>query len=295
MKQAISGIYCIENLTNNKKYIGYAKDIFKRWNDHKNQLKRSVHANRYLQGSFDKHGEDNFIYYIVQEMEYNQRQLKLMEIYWIAYYNSFIEDGCGYNLTRGGDGTSLSKETKEKISKSMMGKMVGEKNPMWKKVVSEETKEKMRKSHPDLKGEKSPNFGRHFETSEETRKKLSIAGKGRTHSEESKKKISKFHKGKIVSEETRKKLSESHKELRTAQGRTRGNKKFSSQYAGVCAKCKKWASKIRHNGILYYLGLFVDEIDAARAYDLKALELYGPNANLNFPNWPSIENEEVKE
>jgi len=32
----------------------------------------------------------------------------------------------------------------------------------------------------------------------------------------------------------------------------------------------------------YYLGLFRDEADAAKAYDQKAFELLGENAKLNF-------------
>ena len=33
-----SGIYCIENLTNRKKYIGQSVDIPNRWRQHKNEL-----------------------------------------------------------------------------------------------------------------------------------------------------------------------------------------------------------------------------------------------------------------
>jgi group I intron endonuclease len=46
-----------------------------------------------------------------------------------------------------------------------------------------------------------------FVMAEETKKKLSIAHKGRVKSEETRRKLSEAHKGKIVSEETRKKLS----------------------------------------------------------------------------------------
>ena len=46
--------------------------------------------------------------------------------------------------------------------------------------------------------------------SEETRKKMSEAGKGKTPSEESRRKMSEAQKGKILSEETRRKLSETH-------------------------------------------------------------------------------------
>ena len=47
--------------------------------------------------------------------------------------------------------------------------------------------------------------------SEATRKKISLAGKGRKHSEDTKRKIAEGNKGKCVSEATRKKISLAHK------------------------------------------------------------------------------------
>ena len=33
--EIISGIYCIINKINNKKYVGLSKDIYRRWGEHK--------------------------------------------------------------------------------------------------------------------------------------------------------------------------------------------------------------------------------------------------------------------
>jgi len=46
---------------------------------------------------------------------------------------------------------------------------------------------------------------------------------------------------------------------------------------------KVWAATITHNNKVYYLGSYHTEEDAAKAYDKKALELYGDNARRNFP------------
>ena len=54
-----------------------------------------------------------------------------------------------------------------------------------------------------------------------------------------------------------------------------------SQYIGVSKSGKKWCSTIRKNNIKYPLGYFKEEIDAAKAYNAKAIELYGDCANLN--------------
>lgn len=59
----------------------------------------------------------------------------------------------------------------------------------------------------------------------------------------------------------------------------------SSNYIGVhlCSKGKPWQAKIRRNNIEYNLGCYLNEIDAARAYDKKSYELFGDRAKLNFP------------
>jgi hypothetical protein len=133
------------------------------------------------------------------------------------------------NVTNGGTGVTGYKHTPESIKKRL--------DAMEGYAPSEETKEKMREAHL---GEKNHFFGKkHLDVvkqkisetkkanpskpwlgksrSEETRKKISDALKGRVgykHTDESKEKLSLAHKGKKQappSEETRKKLSESGK------------------------------------------------------------------------------------
>jgi len=66
----------------------------------------------------------------------------------------------------------------------------------------------------------------------------------------------------------------------------RGKFRGSSKFKGVCwqKQSKKWQAHIRYFGKLIYLGLFIDEVSGATAYDLKAKELFGEFANLNFPH-----------
>jgi len=60
----------------------------------------------------------------------------------------------------------------------------------------------------------------------------------------------------------------------------------SSQYKGVSYDKEhgKWEAGIHINGKRIHIGLFDSEIEAARAYDRKAQELFGQYAYLNFPD-----------
>ncbi len=66
------------------------------------------------------------------------------------------------------------------------------------------------------------------------------------------------------------------------QGLSRAN---TSGYRGVSwvPRKSKWLSRIKTNRVQVHLGYFMTPGDAARAYDRKALELFGEFARLNFP------------
>ena len=56
-----------------------------------------------------------------------------------------------------------------------------------------------------------------------------------------------------------------------------------SRFVGVRRRGDRWEAWIRHNGNWMTLGLYDDEVEAARARDRKAVALHGPYAYLNFP------------
>jgi hypothetical protein len=58
----------------------------------------------------------------------------------------------------------------------------------------------------------------------------------------------------------------------------------SSQYVGVYRYRDRWAASVTCQGKCYYVGIFDDEIEAAKARDRKAYELHGEYAYLNFPD-----------
>lgn len=75
----------------------------------------------------------------------------------------------------------------------------------------------------------------------------------------------------------------SEKKARSGQGMIRAKDK-ASPYVGVSKDKNKWAARIKYNKKTIHLGNFHSQEDAAKAYDKKALELYGDTAKLNFPD-----------
>lgn len=61
----VSGIYCIENLSNSKKYIGQSVNISDRWKKHISELNRGSHHNDYLQKAWNKYGKNEFKFYVL--------------------------------------------------------------------------------------------------------------------------------------------------------------------------------------------------------------------------------------
>lgn len=62
-----SGIYCIRNIRNNKRYVGSAVNIAARYRTHKYDLRRGKHHSPHLQNSWVKHGPDAFEFVVLEE------------------------------------------------------------------------------------------------------------------------------------------------------------------------------------------------------------------------------------
>jgi group I intron endonuclease len=82
MKKLIGGIYSITCVTNNKSYIGSSYDIYNRWSDHKRILRKNQHHSIKLQRSWNKYGEENFLFSIVEEV-LDSDELENVEQIWL--------------------------------------------------------------------------------------------------------------------------------------------------------------------------------------------------------------------
>ena len=191
----VSGIYYIENITTNKKYIGQAYNIEDRWKKHTYKLNNNMHYNKYLQSAWNKYGECDFKFCV---LEYCKKdELDSREKYYINLYNT-IDRELGYNLKSGGQngGSKYSDESRKKMSESQKELC---KTQERKQVLSENSlkmwsDDEYRKSRS---GENHPMYGKQLPN--ETRKKISVANKGKSKPSRSKEHceaISKAKKGK---------------------------------------------------------------------------------------------------
>jgi len=89
------GIYLIENKVNNKKYVGSSIDIPVRIMKHKYSLRKNYHPNDYLQNSYNKYGEDNFVFTVL--ILCDEVELVDNENFYITKFNS-NDLTVGYNL-----------------------------------------------------------------------------------------------------------------------------------------------------------------------------------------------------
>ena len=180
-------VYSIKNTVNNKEYIGLTtRTLEERWKQHiyESNKQDSWEWNTPLGNAIKKYGKDSFEVFVLEECS-SETELKLKEIQFIKDRKSLASEN-GYNLSFGGDGRlgyKLSDETKRKIGEGNKGK-----------TYTAESLEKMSVAAKKRSvGKLSPMDGKKH--TDETKKKISEAFKGRIHSEESKKKCSESQKG----------------------------------------------------------------------------------------------------
>ena len=99
----MSFIYKITNDINDKIYVGKTNaTIQKRWQEHCHDFYKDRNKNRPLYYAMNEYGIEHFKAEKIEECEYDIA--KEREIYWINYYNSYVN---GYNATLGGDGKAF--------------------------------------------------------------------------------------------------------------------------------------------------------------------------------------------
>jgi group I intron endonuclease len=146
----LSGIYCIENLIDSKKYIGSTTCFQKRYSKHLFELKNGLHSSLHLQQAYLKYGANNFRFGIIELIDKEtpefEESLLIAENKFIEKFKSNFKQ-YGYNLRISAfsnygikhsisaktrlKGKKLSASTKEKMSFARQG----EKHPSAKLTI----------------------------------------------------------------------------------------------------------------------------------------------------------------
>ena len=111
------GIYLIFNLVSGKRYVGSSINIYNRFHEHIHILKRNEAHNKHLQNSWNKYGEESFVF---QVLEYCEPKVQFERE---QYYIDLIKPE--YNLTLNvvaNTGHKVEEETKKKISSTLKAK-----------------------------------------------------------------------------------------------------------------------------------------------------------------------------
>ena len=91
-----TGIYQIRNKVNNKIYVGSANDLQARRREHLYDLINNKHHNSHLQNAFNKYGEKNFIFEVIEFCDLDNKFI--FEQYWINTLDS-CNKKIGYNIS----------------------------------------------------------------------------------------------------------------------------------------------------------------------------------------------------
>lgn len=109
------GVYMLMNLVNGKRYVGSSKNLYNRLSEHKHLLKHNRSHNAHLQAAWNKYGEDNFIYNVLEICNTEEEQYKREQ-----YYIDTIKPE--YNLSLeviANIGREVTEETRQKISNTL--------------------------------------------------------------------------------------------------------------------------------------------------------------------------------
>lgn len=91
-------IYKIENKLNQNLYIGITTNPQVRKNRHFNYLRLNKHPNLHLQSAFNKYGEENFFFEILESFESDEECAYKKEAEYIEKFDAYLN---GYNGNRG--------------------------------------------------------------------------------------------------------------------------------------------------------------------------------------------------
>ena len=200
----MTGIYEIRHLSSGKRYVGSALNVHERWARHRWDLGGGRHGNAHLQAAWRKYGAPAFAFRVLARLE--PEDLRSTESRLLAL---LVGRRDCYNIGTRAEapmqGRSHRHESKEKVRIAKTGL-----------TLSEETKAKIgaatraRIANPAYKERFRAALAKRPPVTDETRSKLSTAGKGRRLSVEHRSKIAAANRRRRLSPATRGKIARAH-------------------------------------------------------------------------------------
>jgi len=233
--EKISGIYKIINKINGHYYVGSSKNFhgsYGRIASHIRRLIKNKHGNDYLQRAWNKYGQSNFEFRLIEPVEPIKSTLYMVEQKYLDIAKIDHERGVCYNLKFIVGGGEMSEYSKQKIRTALTGRKATEeakrnlsialtgrefseehrqnlsikgksRNPLIYKLIGNKlrgrkmTDEQKLKHSVAIKKSMTP----------ERKKHLSLLALKRFENPLERERMSKLHMGKPVSAETRQKMS----------------------------------------------------------------------------------------
>ena len=150
-------IYRITNMLTDDFYIGSAQSFERRAWQHRYDLRRNGHKNPHMQASWNKYGEDAFVFEVLEEVPDGEKVLEIEN----KYLHACVGQPNCFNVNRDAIysrlGQTLSDSSKAQLSASRKGKAAGEQHYRYGQTVSEEIRAKISATQ---KGRPSPMKGR---------------------------------------------------------------------------------------------------------------------------------------
>lgn len=161
---AMAVIYQITNMLTGDFYIGSAQSFARREWQHRYGLKKGQHKNPHMQASWNKYGEEAFVFEVLEEVGEDANLLEVEN----KYLHKVVGRSDCFNVNKDAlsprTGQSLSAESRARLSRNRIGKHAGSDHYRYGQTVSDEVRAKIseiQKGRPSpMKGKKMSEQGR---------------------------------------------------------------------------------------------------------------------------------------
>lgn len=221
-----AGIYAIRCMISGRRYIGSTGKFWKRWTQHRVDLRGGYHHSGKLQRAWNKHGDDNFSFDVL-EVVTDISLLRTREQTWLDLFDAFRS---GYNecpIAADCTGRRHTPETRAKMRAASLGRVISPETRAKISIASKAAslESRLRGIQKRIGGRRSP----------ETRARMRAAQLGKKASPETRAKLSAITSA----------MPQAHRDKLAASLRGRKTKPHTAESRAKMSEAKRigWARK----------------------------------------------------